>query len=140
MRYGTSGIIAVIAAVPFLAGCRQPQQEAQTPNDRQARLLAAQSADLQRQLAACQAEIKTLRDKHAQELRRRDDELAACKARIEGLQKDINTGIAERVNSVTKKLVDENARLRREVEQLQAEVRRLKTSPSQVSETPGGQP
>jgi regulator of replication initiation timing len=81
---------------------------------------------LQKQLAAREAEIKALRQKHARELQQRDEELARCKARIEALQRDIEKGIAERVSGVTTKLIEENTRLRREVEQLKT---RLPDSP-----------
>jgi len=118
-----NAIVAVIAGfvfAVFVSGC--PQQKSQVPNEKQARLLVAQSADLQKELAACQAEIKALREKHARELQERDAELAQCKARIEALQKDLETGIAERVAGVTTKLMHENARLRQEVEQLKTQI------------------
>jgi len=117
----------VVTAVVLVAGCHQ-QSVPEPPNERQARLLAAQSADLQRQLAARQAEIDALRLKHAKELQQRDDELAQCRARIELLQKDIEKGIAERVSGVTTALLEENARLRKEIERLRAEVERLKAA------------
>ncbi|MEN6576191.1 MAG: hypothetical protein ABFD90_07595 [Phycisphaerales bacterium] len=123
MRSRALGVIAIVAlavTAGLLAGCQQSQQGTQTANEKQARLLAAQSADLQKQLAAREAEIVALRRKHAQDLRQRDEELTRCKARIEALQKDIEKGIAEKVAGVTTKLLHENARLRQEVEQLKA--------------------
>ncbi len=127
MKNAVVTIIAVVVVAICASGC---QQQAQTPNEKQARLLAAQSADLQQELAACKAEIETLRQKHAQELRQRDEELAQCKARIEALQKDIDKGIAERVGDVATRLLDENAKLRKEVERLKAQVDRLKVAPT----------
>ena len=118
-----NAIVAVIAGVVvavIVSGCQQ--QKTQVPNEKQARLLAAQSADLQKELAVCRAEIEAVREKHAQELQTRDEELARCKARIEALQKDLETGIAERVAGVTTKLMHENARLRQEVEQLKTQI------------------
>lgn len=123
MRNRIPGVVATALVVVFFAGCQQ-QQAAEAPNEKQARLLAAQSADLQTQLAARQAEIQTLREKHAQDLRQRDEELAQCKARIKTLEKDIETGIAERVSRVATAVVEENARLRKEIEQLKAEAQK----------------
>lgn len=100
-----------------LAGCGQPQTQ-EAPNEKQARLLAAQSADLQKALAAREAQIATLQRKHAQDLEQRDAELARCKDRIEALQKEVDKGIAERVGSLTAAVMDDNARLRKEIEQL----------------------
>jgi outer membrane murein-binding lipoprotein Lpp len=111
----------LVIAVFLFAGCQQQQTMTEAPNERQARLLAAQSADLQRQLAARQSEIETLRHKHAEELGRRDEELAKCKAQIQRLQEDLEKGIDERVRGVTTTLMEENARLREEIERLKAE-------------------
>jgi len=129
MRNRIAIIVVTLVAAGFVAGCQQPQQQAS--NEKQVRLLTAQSADLQQQLAAGQREIETLRQKHAQETRQRDEELTQCKARIEALQKDVEKGIAERVGSVATKLLDENVRLRQEVERLKAELERLKAAATQ---------
>ena len=118
MRNTIPGIRVAVVAVLLLVGCQQQPQATEAPNERQARLLAAQSADLQKQLAARQAEIEALRHKHAQNIQQRDEELAGCRARIETLQKDIDRGIAERVSGVTAAVMEENARLRKEIEQL----------------------
>jgi uncharacterized lipoprotein YajG len=128
MRNGAFGILTGAVAILILAGCQRPQQAPEPPNERQARLLAVQSADLQRQLAAREAEIDAVRKRHAEELQRRDDELARCKARIELLQKDVEKGIAERASGVATALLEENAKLRKEIERLQAEVDRLKAA------------
>ena len=130
MRNRMFGFAAVTLVVVVFAGCRQPQagnQPQEAPSQPQARLLAAQDADLQKQLAARQAEIETLQKKHAKELRQRDLELLQCRARIDALQKDLEKGIDERVKSVAAAVMDENAKLRQEVEQLKAEIATLKT-------------
>jgi uncharacterized lipoprotein YajG len=123
MKCRTPNILATMVAVMLFAGCQQ-QQEA--PSQQQARLLAAQDADLQKQLAAREAEIKTLQQKHTQELRLRDQELIRCKVRIDALQQDLQKGIDARVKSVMATVMDENAKLRQEVEQLRAEIAKLK--------------
>jgi hypothetical protein len=63
MRNRMLGFATALVAVAFFTGCQQPPQEA--PSQQQARLLAAQDADLQKQLAARQAEIATLQQKYA---------------------------------------------------------------------------
>jgi DNA anti-recombination protein RmuC len=126
----TLGVVTALVVVAFIIGCQQPQE---APSQQQARLLAAQDADLQKQLAARQAEIETLQQKHAKELRQRDLELLQCKARIDALQRDLEQGINERVKSVTATVMDENAKLRQEVEQLQAQIEKLKATPAQES-------
>jgi len=118
---------ALVAAIVF-AGCQQPQPEA--PNQQQARLLAAQNVDLQKQLEQQRAEIKVLQEKYVRELRQRDQELIRCQVRIEGLQQDLKKGIEERVRSLTAPVLDENAKLRQEVVDLKAQIEKLKAAPT----------
>ena len=134
MRNGILGIVTAVVITGFLAGCQQQQQATgeapkEAPNERQARLLAVQSADLQKQLAAREADLTALQQKYAQDIQQRDEELAKCKAQIEALQKDVDKGIAERVSGVTATLMEENGKLRKEIEQLKAQVDELKRQP-----------
>ena len=117
MRNGTYGVVAALVAMLVFAGCQQPQE---APNQQQARLLAAQNADLQKQLEARQAEIKVMQEKHTKELRLRDQELIRCKVRIDALQQEIKKGIDQRVGTITARVLDENANLRQEIEKLKA--------------------
>jgi hypothetical protein len=126
MRNGTCGIFAV--ALVLLAGCQQPGE---APDGRQTRLLAAENADLQRQLAARQAEIEALQQRQTKELRQRDYELIRCKARIAVLEQKLKQGADERATGVAAVVMDENAKLRRQVEELQAQVEKLKKPPEQ---------
>jgi hypothetical protein len=126
MKNRTCGILAATIAMVFLTGCQQPSQE--TPNQQQARLLAAQNADLQKQLEVRQAEIKILQEKHTKELRLRDQELIRCKVRIDALQQELKKGIDQRVQTITARVLDENAKLRQEIEQLKAQVEKLKAA------------
>jgi uncharacterized protein involved in exopolysaccharide biosynthesis len=127
MRNRTCAVVAAAVAAMAFTGCQQPTQE--TPNQPQARLLAAQNADLQKQLEARQAEINTLQKKYTQELRVRDQELIRCKVRIEALQQELKKGIDQRVGTITARVLDENAKLRQEIEQLKAQVEKLKAAP-----------
>ena len=127
MKNRTHNTIAAVVVMMLFAGCQRPQE---APSQQQARLLAAQDADLQKQLTARQAEIVTLQQRHAKELRQRDLELLQCRARIDALQKDLEKGIDERIKSVTATVMDENAKLRQEVEQLKTQIEKLKAAPA----------
>ena len=128
MRWRITWANVAVAAAILLAGCQQSQE---APNQQQARLLAAQNADLQKQLTARQAEIAALQQRSTQELRKRDQELIRCKVRIDALEQDLRKGIDERARNITAKVLDENARLRQEIEQLKAEIEKLRASPPQ---------
>jgi len=112
-------LIAGLLMVSLPAGgCRREQ----TPDTKQARLIAAESMQLKQRLASLEDEIDTLRAQHAQDLAQRADQLAACQQRVEALERDLQKGIAERVNSVTAAVMAENARLRREIEELKKQL------------------
>ena len=112
----------------FLAGCRQPQQQ-EAPNEKQARLLAAQERRSAKGTGRQGRRDRSPPPEARQDLQQRDAELAKCKTRIEALQKDIEKGIAERVGSLTTAVMEENARLRKEIEQLKAEIQNPKEQP-----------
>ncbi len=108
-----------------VSGCRQEA----TPEARQARLIAAESIQLKERLAERDAEMERLQAHYAREIERRQQQLEACRKRIEALEKDLHSGIAQRVDSVMAPVMAENARLRKEIETLRAEIERLKSRP-----------
>ena len=130
MVNGLSGrIVAAVTlfvVAAMLAGCQQPQ----TPDEKQARLLAAENIQLKERLASQQAGWRTAQKQQGQKLQQQEQELSKCQARAEQLQKDLEKGIAERVRDVTTKVMDENARLRKEIERLQSEIEKLKADPN----------
>lgn len=117
------GLIGALLIVSLLiVGCRQDK----APQARQARLIAVENAQLKERLTDVEA-------RHAKELGRCQEELAVCRRRIETLERDLQKGIAARVNSVTMAVMNENARLRQEIEELRAEIARLE---AQLPSTP----
>ena len=115
------GLVAGLLAVAiWVGGCHRQV----TPGAKQARLIAAENMQLKKSLTSRQAELDQLEAQHAEEMQRKDAQLAACRKRIAALESDLKQGIAERVNSVTAAVMDENARLRRELEKLKTRLPR----------------
>jgi hypothetical protein len=117
--------VASALAAAFLvwtAGCQQNQD----PDARQARLAVAENIQLKRDLARCEARIEALKEQFAQELEKKDAQLATSRRLSEDLQEDLRQGIAARVSAVTTKVMDESARLRKENDELRAEIAKLK--------------
>ena len=115
MRYAV--VLVGLLMLPA-AGCRQNAD----PNSRQARLAVATNAELEQQVARYEAQIAD----YEQQLAARDTELAAARRLNESLQQEVKTGIEARVSAVTTKIMDDNARLRRENEALHAELTALR--------------
>ena len=117
---------AVVAAAGLLCllavGCR----EAQTPDAKQARLIAAENMQLEKDLADRDAQMAKLKADYDKQLRAKDDQLAADRKRIETLQNDVQKAVSERVSQVTAAVMDENAKLRKENEALRAQIEKRK--------------
>jgi len=121
-RAWVSLAVSAIFVAALTAGCRQGQ----APNEKQARLLAAQNVELKGRIAAREGQIETLRREHAEKIQAQGELLAQYKNQNEALRKDLQEGIAARVEDVTAAVMNENAKLRRDIEQLRAEVQTLK--------------
>jgi ribosomal protein L19E len=124
MRRTLSGCIAaglVLAVVATLSTGCQP-----TDAEKRARLLAAENMQLKDQLARQQTQMQTLEQQNVEELAQQGQELARCKQRVEQLQKDVARGVAQRVGEVTAKVMEENAKLRKEADDLRAELAKVK--------------
>ena len=107
--------LPILLVVLILAGgCHRDR----TPGEKQARLIAAENMQLEKQLTRQQVEIDKLKAQHARDIKKLEDQLAAYQRRNERLQQDIDKGIAERADSVTATVLAENARLRAEIERL----------------------
>ncbi len=113
-------VASSIALTLMASGCHRET----TPGTKQARLIAAENMQLKKSLTGRQSELDELKAQHAKELQQKDAELAACRKRIAALESDLEKGIAERVSGVTAAVMDENARLRRELEKLKTQLPR----------------
>lgn len=128
-----SGFWALVTALLIFSslagGCRQER----TPQAKQARLIAAESMQLKGRLADLEARMDQRQTRYASDMRQLKGQLAASRKLNESLRKDLQNGIAERVNSVTVAVMGENATLRREIQQLRAEIEKLE---ARLSEAP----
>jgi len=119
-------MLVVAVAIGLLLGLGSSCRQETTPEAKQARLIAAESIQLRRQLAECEGEMEKRRARHAEEIEQREARIAACQKRIEALERDFQDGIARQVGSVMAAVMDENARLRREIETLRAEIESIR--------------
>ena len=92
-------MLAVVVAVGLLLGLGSACRQEATPEVKQARLIAAESMQLRKQLAARDAEMEKVQARHAREIEQRQEQLAACQKKVEALQEDLEAGIASRVEN-----------------------------------------
>jgi DNA anti-recombination protein RmuC len=117
----TIAAVTLLIVAALLAGCQQP-----TPNEKQARLLAAENRELKQKLAGQQTRIEAQQKQQAEKLQQAQWDLSKCRSRADLLQKDLEKDIAERAGDVATRVMDENARLRKEIEDLRAQIEKLK--------------
>jgi chromosome segregation ATPase len=110
-----------------IAGC----QQLEPPSVKRARLIAAEYMELEKAVADLNAKVESLKSQYDQQLKEKEEQLAAYRLKMEALQKDVQQAISDRVNQVTAAVLDDNARLRKEVESLRTQlVRRMNEPPA----------
>ncbi len=128
LRFGREcALVVAIALLTASLGCRQIEPS----STRRARLVAAEHMELEKAMADLNAKVDSLRTQYDQQLKEKDEQLAAYRQKIDALQTDLQRAISERVNQVTAAVLDDNARLRKEVESLRVQLaQRMKEPPA----------
>ena len=107
-------IVGLLTILMLLGSCRQNE----APDVKQARLIAAENMQLNERLSKRDADMARLEARHAKAIEQKEAELAACRKRIDALRRDL----ADRVDSVMAAVMAENTKLRREIDQLKAQL------------------
>lgn len=121
-------IFVFLTALIVTAGC----QEAQTPNEKQSRLIAARNIELEKQIAAKDKEIENLKAQYAVRLGLEQKKLADCKKASAAFQEELKQDRAKEMDDMLVPTLNRLAELRDENEKLQARIKELegKASPS----------
>ena len=116
-------VIVVGVAVMLTGGCGGQNEP---PGVKKSRAIAAENIELRKQLAQNSKEIEKLKDQHGREINEQKELLAECLQEKEAWQNKSRQNIRNQVKGVldsvleeNKKLSDENARLKAQIEELQ---------------------
>jgi chromosome segregation ATPase len=113
--------IVTLAGVLILAvGCQEEKIDA-----KKTRLIAAENINLKREITHRDQEIQKLKQQHAKELEQQKKLLSDCKQRNENLEKELKKGLEERVTSVTSTIMDQNIKLREQLDNLRKQIEQL---------------
>jgi TolA-binding protein len=129
MVCGFRGKWIVVVLAGSLAGLGAGCQSSETPQVKRDRLIAAQYMDLEQALAERDARIEKLKSQYEQQIKEKDEQLAAYRRKIEEFQNGAQETITDRVNQVTTAVLNENARLRKEIDGLRAQLQQRMDSP-----------
>jgi regulator of replication initiation timing len=116
-------VLVVIVAVMLIGGCGGQNDP---PDVKKSKAIAAENIELKKQLAQSSKEIEKLKDQHGEEIDEQKKLLQICLQEKEALKKKSQQNIRSQVKGVldtvleeNKKLRDENARLKLQIEELQ---------------------
>jgi hypothetical protein len=96
---------------------------------RKARLIAAENKKLLDELDAQGRQIVELKRNHAKELADQKEQLDKCQTERDSLREKVKGQIETQVDEVLETVMNQNAQLRLQVQQLQAELDALKSKP-----------
>ena len=123
-------IIVFLAALIVSTGC----QEAQTPSEKQSRIVAARNIELQKQLAARDKDIENLKVQYAARLGLEQKKLADCKKKTDACQEQLKQNRAEEMDDMLVPTLNKLAELRDENEKLKARIKELEAKVSSSNE------
>lgn len=111
----------------FMAGliCSSGCQEAQTPSEKQSRLIAAQNIELEKQLAARDKEIGNLKAQYSARLGLEQKKLADCKKDTANCREELKRDRSEDMDQMLIPTLNQLAELRDENVQLKAKIKEL---------------
>lgn len=114
-------ILLFAAALVCSAGC----QEAQTPSEKQSRLIAARNIELEKQIAARDKEIENLKAQYSARLGLEQKKLADCKKETADCREELKQNRSEELGDMLIPTLNKLAELRDENEKLKARIKEL---------------
>ncbi len=117
--------VAIAGLLIAAVGC----QQVEPPSVKRARLIAAQYMELEEAVADLNAKVENLKSQYDQQLKEKEEQLAAYRQKLEALQNEVQQAISERVNQVTASVLNDNAKLRKEIDSLRLQLVQRRNEP-----------
>ncbi|MHC4745095.1 MAG: hypothetical protein ACYS8Z_24530 [Planctomycetota bacterium] len=114
-------ILLFAAVLVCCAGC----QEAQTPSEKQSRLIAARNMELEKQLAARDKEIENLKARYAARLGLEQKKLETCKKETADCRERLKQDRSKDMDEMLIPTLNQLAQIRDENEKLKARIKEL---------------
>jgi regulator of replication initiation timing len=123
-------VFGVAFCLPPISGCGKEGAATVSNDPKAARFLAIENENLKKQLAdqklQSEEQINSLKKQHADEMAGRQTQLDNCMAENKNLQEMSQKGVDGYMQNVLSPVVDENAKLKKEIESLKAQIEELK--------------
>ena len=115
-------VLTVVFAVTLTGGCG-PQEP---PSVKKSRTIVAENIELRKELAQNSKEIVKLKEQHGKEIDEQEKLLAECLQEKEALKKKSRQNIRSQVKGVLDTVLEENKKLREENAKLKAQIEELR--------------
>jgi len=114
-------VLAVCVVVMLIAGCG----EQEPPGVKKSRLIAVENMQLKRELEQSSREIERLKELHNRESRKQEKLLAECGQEKESLKQKAQQNVKNQVKGVFDAVMEQNAKLLEENKKLKAQIEKL---------------
>jgi len=114
-------VLAVCVVVLLIAGCG----EQELPSMKKSRLIAVENMQLKRELEQCNREIEKLIELHNKESRKQEKILAECVQEKESWKQKAQQNVRNQVKGVFDAVMEQNAKLLEENKKLKAQIEKL---------------
>ena len=114
-------VLAVCVVVMLIVGCGQQAP----PGVKKSRLIAAENMQLKRELEQCNHEIEKLIELHNKEIKKQEKLLAKCLEEKESWKQKARQNVRNQVEGVFDAVMEQNAKLLEENEKLKAQIEKL---------------
>ena len=115
-------VLAVGIVVISIAGCGQPEP----PGEKMSRLISVENTRLKKELELLNKEIERLTKLHNKESKKQDKLLAECVREKESWKQKARQNVRNQVKDVFDSVMEQNAKLREENENLKAQIKKLR--------------
>ena len=112
---------AVVVVVISFAGCGQPEP----PGDKMGRLIAVENSRLKKELDLSNRQIERLQKLHSEENKKQEKLLAECVKQRNSWKKKTQQNVRNQVKGVFDAVMEQNAKLLEENEKLKAQIEKL---------------
>jgi len=114
-------VFTICAAVMLILGCGQPEP----PSVKKSRLIAVENMRLKKELEQCSKEIEKLKELHSKEIKKQDELLAKSLEEKESWKQKARQNVRNQVRGVVDAVMERNAKLLEENKKLKAEIEKL---------------
>ncbi len=114
-------VLAVCVVVISIAGCGQQE----LPSVKKSRLIAAENMRLTKELERRDKEIESIRELHNKEIKKQEELLAKCVREKDSWKQKAQQNVKNQVKGVFDAVMEQNANLREENENLKAQIEKL---------------